>query len=190
MRYLFFLLALSATLLASCVRDHESSARSASSEADAAVIAAALEDFANWKDVTFGELEGVLELESSSSADPHATVGDIKALAPEISGQLDDEIVSAFIVRNRSPLSMASLFSGSRWARPQPPGSKNIYRFGPPDGAKAVGSLTLPGYSADGSKALIQIHHSWSIHGAVVTYVLSKNDGTWRVVARDQAVFL
>lgn len=59
-----------------------------------------------------------------------------------------------------------------------------------PKGVKAVGSIGFPGYDSTGLRAFLQISHSWSIHGAVVTYVLFKQGGTWRIVARDQVVFV
>ena len=149
-----------------------------------------MEDFANWKQATFGELEGVLELEPDSEANPNATAQEVRSLAPEIQNHLDNDVVDAFIERNRSAAPVASLFSGSRWARLRRPTPNHSYTFGPPDGAKAIGRLALPGFNADGSRALVQIHHSWSIHGAVVTYVLSREQGKWKVVAQDQAVFL
>jgi hypothetical protein len=184
-----FLVAVLTVLLISCDQDRNFAA--VGPEADKAVIAVVLKDFANWKEVTFGELDGVLVLEPDSEANPDATPEDIRSLASEISEELDDEVVATFIVRNRSAAPVTSLFAGLPWARLQQPAAKEAtFSFVPPDGAKAVGSLTLPGFSKDGSQALVQIHHSWSMHGAVVTYLLSKKNDTWQVVARDQAVFL
>jgi hypothetical protein len=188
MQHRIFLPAVAAAALISCTQDR--SPAPTGPDVDKAVIAAVLEDFANWKEVTFGELEGVLELKPDSLANPDGTAQGVKALASEITDQLDDEAVAAFVERNRAAVPVASLFAGSRWARVRPPTATDAYSLGPPDGAKAVGYLTLPGYSADGSRALLQIRHSWSMHGAVVTYVLSREQGHWKVVARDQAVFL
>ena len=186
-RHIFSPLVAAAALI-SCGQDH--SPTPTGPDVDKAVIALVLEDFANWKEVTFGELEGVLELKPDSLANPDGTAQGIKVLASEIADQLDDEAVVAFVERNRSTVPVASLFAGSRWVRVRPPNVTDTYSLGPPEGAKAVGYLTLPGYSADGLRALLQIRHSWSMHAAVVTYVLSREQGHWKVVARDQAVFL
>jgi hypothetical protein len=183
-----FLALVTAAALISCAQDR--SPAPTGPDVDKAVIAVVLEDFANWKEATFGELEGVLEVKPDLLADPDGTAQNVRALATEITNHLDSEAVDAFVERNRSAAPVAPLISGSQWARPRQPTAPDTFSFGPPDGAKAIGSLTLPGYSADGSRALVQIHHSWSMHGAVVTYVLSREQGHWKVVARDQAVFL
>jgi hypothetical protein len=188
MLFRIFLLAFTITTLISCSQDRKQ--QTLNPETDRAVITAALRDFAGWKDVTFGELEGVLELSPSSEANPDATIENVKSLALNIEGDLDKEIVTSFIERNKSTVSIAHIVSELPWSRLEKPNSSDTYTFAPPDGAKARGSLTMPGYSADRSKALLQIHHSWSMHGAIVTYVLSNKTGTWQVTARDQVVFL
>jgi hypothetical protein len=188
MQHRIFLPVVTAAALFSCAQDR--SPAPAGPDVDKAVIAVVLEDFANWKEATFGELEGVLELKPDSLANPDETAQNVRALASEITDHLDSEAVDAFVERNRSAAPVASLISGSQWARLRPPTAADTYSLGPPDGAKAVGYLTLPGYSADRSRALVQIRHSWSMHGAVVTYVLSREQGHWKIVARDQAVFL
>lgn len=188
MQHRIILPVLTAAALISCAQDR--SPAPTGPDVDKEVIAVVLEDFANWKEATFGELEGVLELKPDSLANPDGTAQNVRALASEITDHLDNEAVDAFVERNRSAAPVASLISGSQWARLRQPAAADTYSLGPPDGAKAVGYLTLPGYSADGSRALVQIRHSWSMHGAVVTYVLSREQGHWKVVARDQAVFL
>lgn len=159
-------------------------------EEDRAIIAVVLQDFANWKDVTFGDLEGVLELDPLSGADPDASADSIRSWSNKISKQVGDDLIEAFIERNRSAVPIAPLISGSPWARLRQPRPKHAYPWDLPKGAKATGSLTLPGISADGARALILIRHSWSIHGAVVTCLLSKERGVWHIAAKDQAVFL
>ena len=158
-------------------------------EEDRAIVAVALHDFASWKEATFGELEGVLLLDPTSQAD-HLSVADVRSLSRNISNQIGNDLVEAFLKRNQSAVSVAPLVSGSAWARLRAPSEEDTYPPNLPKGAKATGSLTLPGISADGARALVMIRHSWSIHSAVVTYVLSKQSGVWRVTARDQAVFL
>lgn len=185
-----FLLAFTATTLISCDQNQDHKQQHQNPETDRTVIATALKDFAGWKEVTFGELEGVLELSPSSEANPDATLENVKSLALNIEGHLDKEIVTSFIERNKSTVSIAPIVSGLPWSRLEKPNSSDTYTFAPPNGAKARGSLTMPGYSTDRSKALLQIHHSWSMHGAVVTYVLSNKTGTWQVTARDQIVYL
>jgi hypothetical protein len=184
----FLVVVLVATLI-SCDQDRGRSLP-ADPETDRAVIAVVLKDFAGWKGATFGNLEGLLELDSNSKANPDETPEEVKSLAPEISNELDKNLVAAFLQRNKSAAPVGSLISGSPWARLRQPASRDIEPPELPEGAKAIGSLTLPGLSENGARALIQIHHTWSIHGAVVTYVLSKEQGSWRVVARDQTVFL
>ncbi len=157
---------------------------------DKAVIAVVLKDFAHWKEATFGNLEGFLELDPLSDARSDATARDVKSLLPEIAEKISDDLVAAYIERNKVAVPVTALIADSPWARIRKPASKDAAPWNLPAGAKATGSLSLPGYSADGSKALILINHSWSIHGAIVTYVLSKQGDRWDIVARDQAVFL
>jgi hypothetical protein len=159
------------------------------SENDKAIIAVALQDFANWKDVTFGNLEGVLELDPVSDTSL-ASRDAIRSWSAHISNQVGDDLIDALIRRNKTPVSIGPLISDSRWARLRDWKKEDAYVRNLPKDAKAVGSLTLPGISADGLRALVLIHHSWSIHGAVVTYVLSKQSGAWIVTAKDQAIFL
>jgi hypothetical protein len=156
---------------------------------DRAIVGVVLRDFGGWKEATFGELEGVLLLDPVSRAD-HLSVGDVRSLARNISDQISNDLIEAFIERNRSAISIASLVSGSSWARLREPTKEDTYPPNLPKDAKAIGSLTLPGISGDGDRALVMIRHSWSIHSAVVTYVLAKQSGAWRITARDQAVFL
>jgi hypothetical protein len=186
-KYLTLLWVLAIALLA-CTQD--GALPTAGPETDRAIIATVLKDFANWKEATFGELEGVLELEQTSMANPDATQEGIRSLAREASAQLSDDVIANFIERNKSAVSVTALFSDMPWARVRQPPSKDTYEWELPKGAKARGSLTLPGLSADRKHALIQIHHSWSIHGAFVTYALSFKNGSWQVSARGQAVFL
>jgi hypothetical protein len=158
---------------------------------DRQVVSVALQDFAAWKEATFGELSGVLEVDADSTAEPKLSPEDMASLAPNIASHLDAELIAAFIRRNKSAAPVAELIAGSPFARIRDPQASEDLFPNLPKGAKAVGSLTLPGFSADGLRALLQLHHSWSIHGATVTYVLSRGkDGAWHVVARDQAVFL
>jgi hypothetical protein len=171
--------------LASCEARNRTPAPSA--ETDRAVIAAVLADFSHWENAVFGRLEGVILVDAFSPANPQATPDGIRSVAPNITAQMTDDLVESFVDRNRSAVPIAPLLKRSEWARiresPEP-------TWEMPKGVKATGSISLPGYSADESRALVQLHHSWSIHGAVVTYVLLKKNGAWRVVSRDQVVFL
>jgi hypothetical protein len=47
--------------------------------------------------------------------------------------------------------------------------------------------VSLPGYSADGSVAIVLVTMPWSIHSATGTYVLLRDDTGWRVVLREFA---
>jgi hypothetical protein len=158
---------------------------------DRLVVSAALQDFVSWEEATFGKLKGVLEVEADSMAEPNLSAQDMKDLAPNIAASLDAEIVDAFIRRNKNARPVTAVIAGSSFARiGAPQTSEDAFR-NLPEGVKAVGSLTLPGFSADGLRALLLVHHSWSIHSATVTYVLSRDKGgAWHVIARDQAVFL
>ena len=154
---------------------------------DRAVVAAALADFVAWKDVTYGKHEGILSVDPVSAAWPEATAQIIREQASELEDPLENGLVEAFVERNRIAAPITPLLPDPAWAH-APNAASTWPRI--PEGAKATGSLTLPGYSADGSRALLQIHHSWSIHGAIVTYVLTKKDGAWTVTGRAQIVFL
>jgi hypothetical protein len=188
MQHRTFLLAIFSTALMACAR--APSAPSPGPEVDRAIVAAALEYFANSKDAAFEGREGVLEVAQYSAAGEHWAPALIRANAPEISDVLDDDLVAAFVLRNRSRVKVEALISGLPWARPQPPSTYNKHRSEIPEGIKAIGSITLPGVSSDGSRALIQIHHAWAAHGAVTTYVMARKDGEWEVVKRDVRVLL
>ena len=47
--------------------------------------------------------------------------------------------------------------------------------------------VSLPGYSAGGRIALVLVTMPWSIHSAMGTYVLRKDDDGWKVLLRDFA---
>jgi hypothetical protein len=156
---------------------------------DRLVLAAAIADFGSWKEVTFGNLEGYLALEVESYSAEDLKADDVLGLAPNIRASIAPALAAAYAIRNRSKVNVRRLFEGLPGARVYDP-SKQEYPWQRPKGSKAVGSVGLPGYSANGSQAILQIQHSWSIHSAVVTYVLERTEGTWHVVARDQSVFL
>jgi hypothetical protein len=162
---------------------------SANSARDRAVVLAALEDFAKWDGATFGPNRGVLAIDASARITLDSTIETVRAMAPKIRGTLSEELVSAFLQRNRKSSPSFELVDGSPWAKPKPPELDISMRPELPVGIKAVGSFTFPGFSKDGSLALLQIHHSWSMHGAIVTYVLARDPSTWRILARDQVVY-
>lgn len=157
---------------------------------DRVVLAAALKDFSKWKKATFGRFDGVLAAESQSRRLLDETVEDVMSLASNIRSKIAPALALSFVDRNKVGTDVATLVAGSKWAKPyvRPEGDPPRWQE-PPSGSKAFGQLTLPGYSPDGSEAMVQLHHSWSVHSAVVTYVLAKKGNAWRVVARDQAVY-
>jgi hypothetical protein len=161
-------------------------------EDESQVVSVALQDFAGWKEATFGDLSGILVVDANSQAEPKLDLEGMRSLAPNVPSYVDAELVDAFLRRNRTSVPVAALIAGSPWVRVGEASTRQeLFPDNLPKGAKALGSLTLPGFSADGLRALLLIHHSWSIHGATVTYVLSRTKGgAWRVIARDQAVFL
>jgi len=181
--------------LASCA-DSRDEGRSAELDADQlaaddrAVLEVALADFGAWKEATFGIQDGVLALGTRSTNLIYHTLPDTRQLIEPITAAVSDELIDAFLKRNAVQSDVASLVASSPWIRIYPPIDNSEFWPIPPDGAKAVGSIALPGFSADHTRALVQINHSWSIHGAIVTYVLSKQDGTWTIQAKDQQVFL
>jgi hypothetical protein len=157
---------------------------------DRAVLEVVLGDFANWNDATFGNQAGVLALNPLSADLNYRTVPDTRRLVSRISDLVSDDLIVALLERNLVQTDLTSLVAGSKWVRIYtPPRDFDIFPA-LPDGAKALGSVSLPGFSPDGTSALVQINHSWSIHGAVVTYVLSKHGGNWEIRGRDQTVFL
>ncbi|MCC7230968.1 MAG: ankyrin repeat domain-containing protein [Fimbriimonadaceae bacterium] len=53
--------------------------------------------------------------------------------------------------------------------------------------ARGYASVYLPGYSSDGSRAVLRFWFGPTPHGAAGTYLLEKKNGRWRVVWRDFA---
>lgn len=195
MRCIRFLVATVAIVAASCSEPHElvqSPSTDGPSQAtdDQAVVSVVPHDFAEWKEVTFGNRDGMLALDPFSTELSSQTLLDIRKLIRPISGEVSDKLIAAFLERNKSMATIAPLVVGSPWARIETSARDDEPFPKLPDWAKATGSLTMPGFNANRTQALIQISHSWSIHGAVITYVLSNRDGKWRIDAKDQAVFL
>jgi hypothetical protein len=156
---------------------------------DKAVITAALENFSQWKSATYGIQEGVLEAAPNSLVISRQEMNGIKSFSDIIKNYLTDDIVDSFMQRNKSASPIAALISGSPSVRLQ----QSPHTTPPdwlPDGVRATGSLTLPGFNADGTRAFVEIHHSWSVHGAITMFILSLDQGQWKVIARDQMVFL
>jgi hypothetical protein len=161
-----------------------------SADDDRAVWAAALQAFWKWDDVTFGKLKGVLAVEPNSYAYPNLTAKSVRDMAPQIQKNVSDQLCNAYAARNHTSVPIYTLIKGMTGFQKYDPSQDPHIPSLRPIGAKAIGSVGLPAYSTDGKTALLEIEHSWSIHGAVVTFVLKKERGIWRVVARDQRVFL
>ena len=193
-RHNAFLLALVATMAVGCAEppdlgQHSVSRSNQLAADDQAVIDAVLRDFAGWKEATFGNREGILAIDLYSANLPYRTLPDMRQLLAGPSNAVSDELIVAFLERNEMKTTIAPLVAASRWARIDiSADDTDIFRE-VPDWAKAFGSVSMPGFSPDRTRALIQINHSWSIHGAVVTYVLTKQDDIWKVENRNQAVF-
>src|ERR1700722_3533761 len=66
------------------------------------VVSVAAQDFASWKEATFGELSGILVVEANSQAEPKLDLEGVRSLAPNIPSYVDAELVDAFIRRNRT----------------------------------------------------------------------------------------
>ncbi len=158
-------------------------------DTDRAVFTAALAHFERWKGVTFGQLTGVLEVELSTEVNPNATTKSVRALAQNISPFLESSLIESFIARNKASVSISPFILGLPSIRLRQKFTDEKHSYGPPVGAKAIGSLTLPGYSKNGFLALLQIRHSWSEHLAIVTYVLANKKGNWVILARTQVVY-
>jgi len=194
-RHIGLLLVLAFAVLASC-SDSRDEGRSADLDADTlaaddrAVLEVALADFGAWKEATFGIQDGVLALGARSTNLIDQTLPDTRQLIEPITDVVSDELIVAFLKRNAVQGDVTSLVASSQWARIYPPVDDSEFWPIPPDGAKAVGSIALPGFNANRTHALVQINHSWSIHGTIVTYVLSRQDGAWTIQAKDQQVFL
>jgi hypothetical protein len=154
-----------------------------------AILAVVLENFTKWDKATFGEQTGVLEVASSTRAQPELNSGRVIYLARNIRAQVTEELAVAFVRRNRTAAPVAALTIDSRWVKVRDTKDPFAELRDLPAGVKAVGYLTVPGIASSGDAALVQLNHSWSIHGAIVTYVLAKTGDGWKVVARDQMVF-
>ena len=204
MRYDKFLVAITTATLLCCAPAHsapppapavqtantrDDDAPQTISAIDKAVMAAALENFSQWKSATFGMQEGVFEVKPDSLIIHHQEINSIKAFADITKNHLSDDIVDSFMKRNNYATPIAALIAESPSVRlQQAPHTSPADRL--PDGVRAIGSLTLPGFSADGARAFVEIYHSWSIHFATTMFVLSLDQGNWKVIARDQIVFL
>lgn len=56
--------------------------------------------------------------------------------------------------------------------------------------ARGYASVYLPGYSSDGSRAVLRFWFGPTPHGAAGTYLLERKNGKWRVVWRDFAHYV
>jgi len=157
---------------------------------DRVVFEVVLKDFAAWKEATFGVQEGFLALDPLSTELVYRTSADTRQSIAPITNVVNDDLVEAFLERNKVQTDVTSLVARSPWVRIFTPPDESSFLEVPPNGAKALGSISMPGFNPGRTRAMVQISHSWSIHSAVVTYVLSKEDGTWKIQARDQQVFL
>jgi len=204
MRYDKFLVAITTATLLCCAPAHsapplapavqaantrDDDAPQTISAVDKAVMAAALENFSQWKSATYGMQEGVFEVEPDSQIVRHQEMDSIKSFADIIKNYLSDDMVDSFMKRNNYATPIAALIAESPSVRlQQAPHASPADRL--LDGVRATGSLALPGFSANGARAFVEIHHSWSTHGAITMFVLSLDHGNWKVIARDQMVFL
>lgn len=161
-------------------------------EMDREIATIVLADFKNWKDVTFGNFEGVLEVQELTRANPTLTQEDVMLLANEVAHHLNKEAIRSFIKRNEIAQPVDALILGVNdvLLRKQTVVDGYEYEMSLPDGVKSTGSLTMPGYGEKGLFAMIQINHRWGEHGAIVTYALSKKSGKWQIIGRGQIVFI
>jgi hypothetical protein len=47
-----------------------------------------------------------------------------------------------------------------------------------------------PGYTRDGTTAIVRLDFNWSVHGAYATYLVQKREKGWSVIASELTVFL
>jgi hypothetical protein len=127
-----------------------------------AILAVVLENFAKWDKATFGEQAGVLEVASSTRAQPELNAERVMYLARNIPAQVTAELAVAFVQRNRVAAPVAELTSGSRWVKVRDTKDPFGDLRDLPAGVKAVGYLTVPGIAPSGDAALVQLNHSWS----------------------------
>ncbi len=122
--------------LAGCGERHD--AVGASPAEDQAVISVVLEDFAHWQEATFGDLEGILELDPHTRAEPDWTVNTVRSLADEHADKVSDKLATAFLTRNRAACPVAELVGNSRWARVRAPDQEYSPIRNLPPGVKAA----------------------------------------------------
>lgn len=70
------------------------------------------------------------------------------------------------------------------------PATTNGADRGPPEVFNRAIRAWLPGYSADGTIAVVRLSIPWSIHHAEGTYVLRRADGSWVVLLRQFVYYL
>ena len=155
---------------------------------DRQVLSVAVADFIGWEGATFGKLKGSFGVRVTTTADSNPSASSMRIECPRQTTGVDSPLVTAYFERNQKSVPVERLIHGLPFLELYSPPAG--VQAGPsmPTRFKAVGSVTLPGYSADGTRALLTLRHSWSVHAAVITYVLRKQGARWGVLCRNQTV--
>lgn len=160
---------------------------------DAAVLDAAIDDMSRYKGddfelTIFSKEQNMILLDQTAGAAGDYTESQLTSeLDERKAGDLDLAMRRDLLRRNVKPVSLAGLkFSSSRIVlRKRSSFDQSLLDFSF-ERLKARGwvDVFLPGYSQDGSKAVLRFWFGPTPHGAAGTYVLVKKDGHWTVVWR------
>jgi hypothetical protein len=109
----------------------------------------------------------------------------------EIRGSVPTDAVGDFIRRNRTkndiPDSITKVTTVRIQTEEQAGGAPiglNNHEIG-----RFITAFT-PGYTSDGTTALVRFSFNWSIHGAYATYILKLKHGVWSAVASELTIYL
>jgi hypothetical protein len=185
----------SAVCILACLASAAAESRAAAplSERDVAVLAVAFTHFGARSDTWPARPNGYV------AVNPETKTLGTRAGAPDafleelhkIREKVPSDAVGDFIRRNRIKSSIPATITKAAPVRIQSEEQAGGWPIGMNN--HEIGSFITafsPGYSADGTAALVRFSFNWSEHGAYATYVLRLREGVWSVEASERSVYL
>jgi hypothetical protein len=185
-------LAVAGSTLVDAPRAPESGAAAPLSDRDVAVLGVAFTHFRARSDTWPARPNGYVAVNPDTEtlrtgAAPDAFLEELHKIREKV----PSDAVGDFIRRNRSRSSIPTTITKAAPVRIQSEEQAGGWPIGMNN--HEIGSFVTafsPGYSADGTAALVRFSFNWSIHGATATYVLRLKQGVWSVEASELTIYL